>query len=326
MSTSRRGQKSPHINVYGGEERFWLGPEGGQFSIFFAQGTKFELADWQTPAVIDTDSFEVTAKDASSARFRHKASLKNYAGSSFDVEIDRKIELLSTTEVEKSLDSPIGDAVQVVGYRSTNRLTNTGRKDWSQDSGLLSIWLLGMYKPGERTTVVIPFRKGGGLEAGPIVNDAYFGKPPAERLVIRDDVLFFSGDGQHRSKIGLSPQRATDIAGSWDADAGVLTLIKYSKPADAKAGYVNSMWELQQEPFAGDVINSYNDGPPSPGAKPLGPFYELETSSPALALKAGEVAEHAQETYHLSGDRASLDAVAQKLLGASLAEIESALP
>ena len=24
-----------HINVFGGEDRFWMGPEGGQFSIFF---------------------------------------------------------------------------------------------------------------------------------------------------------------------------------------------------------------------------------------------------------------------------------------------------
>lgn len=28
-----------HINVFGGEERFWLGPEGGQYSIFFKKGT-----------------------------------------------------------------------------------------------------------------------------------------------------------------------------------------------------------------------------------------------------------------------------------------------
>ena len=29
------GRNDPHINAYGGEDRFWLGPEGGQFSIFF---------------------------------------------------------------------------------------------------------------------------------------------------------------------------------------------------------------------------------------------------------------------------------------------------
>ena len=33
----------PHINVFGGEDRFWLGPEGGQFSIFFAKGSPFEV-------------------------------------------------------------------------------------------------------------------------------------------------------------------------------------------------------------------------------------------------------------------------------------------
>ena len=29
------GERKEHINVFGGEDRFWLGPEGGQFSIFF---------------------------------------------------------------------------------------------------------------------------------------------------------------------------------------------------------------------------------------------------------------------------------------------------
>ena len=53
----------------------------------------------------------------------------------------------------------LGD-VQMVGYRSTNRLTNTGTNDWQKDTGLLSIWILGMYKPGPRTTVVVPFHSG----------------------------------------------------------------------------------------------------------------------------------------------------------------------
>src|SRR5437868_1425339 len=32
------GEKRAHINAFGGEDRFWLGPEGGQFSLFFAKG------------------------------------------------------------------------------------------------------------------------------------------------------------------------------------------------------------------------------------------------------------------------------------------------
>ncbi len=49
------GKLQPHINVFGGEERFWMGPEGGQFAIFFAKGAKFEFADWQTPAAMKSD-------------------------------------------------------------------------------------------------------------------------------------------------------------------------------------------------------------------------------------------------------------------------------
>ena len=43
--------------------------------------------------------------------------------------------------------------------------------------------------------------------------------------------------------------------------------------------YVNGQWGPQEDPFAGDVINSYNDGPVEDGSI-MGPFYEIETSSP----------------------------------------------
>src|SRR5579859_4388321 len=48
------GKLVPHMNAFGGEDRLWLGPEGGQFSIFFAPGAKFVFEDWQTPAVFDS--------------------------------------------------------------------------------------------------------------------------------------------------------------------------------------------------------------------------------------------------------------------------------
>lgn len=106
----------------------------------------------------------------------------------------------------------------------------------------------------------------------------------------------------------------------------VLTIVQYSKPGGEVVDYVNSMWELQKEPYKGDVVNSYNDGPAQPGAKPLGPFYELETSSPAGALKPGESLAHTHRTFHLQGAEADLDPIAKAALGVSIAEIKAALP
>jgi hypothetical protein len=171
--------------------------------------------------------------------------------------------------------------------------------------------------------VVIPFKPGPEADLGPKVNDTYFGKVPPAYLVVKDDVLFFKGDGTHRSKIGISPKRSKGIAGSYDADQRMLTLVTYNVP-DRHEGYVNSMWEHQADPFSGDVINSYNDGSPEPGKPPLGPFYELETSSPAAALGPGETMKHIQRTFHLQGTEPQLDAVARKALGVGLSDIAAA--
>ena len=37
------GKNQPHMNVFGGEDRFWLGPEGGQFALYFKPGDPFDL-------------------------------------------------------------------------------------------------------------------------------------------------------------------------------------------------------------------------------------------------------------------------------------------
>ena len=87
---------------------------------------------------------------------------------------------------------------------------------------------------------------------------------------------------------------------------------------------MNSLWEQQREPYRGDANNSYNDGAPTPGAKPLGPFYELESSSPAAALAPGESAEHVHRTLHFVGAPEDLDAIARASLGVGIADITSA--
>jgi len=313
-----------HINPFGGEERFWLGPEGGQYAIFFKKDDPFDLDHWQTPALLDLETFELKNKSASKAAYFKDGKIINYSGFIFHFNIERSIEVLSHSDIFNTLGLAAKETLNVVGYQTTNTLTNTGDLDWKKETGLLSIWLLGMFNPSNATTIVVPFKEGETNVLGPIVNDSYFGKVPAERLIIGKGVLFFSGDGQYRSKIGLSPDRAQDIIASYDANSQILTVVKYHKPEGVK-DYVNSLFEIQKEPYKGDVINSYNDGPPEPGKKPLGPFYELETSSPALALKVGESGTHTQQTFHFEGGEKHLDEIARKLLGVSIADIKNAL-
>ncbi len=317
------GEVAEHINVFGGEDRFWIGPEGGQFSVFFKKDVPFDLEHWFTPAPIDTEPFELVSESENRALLKKDMQLENYSGTVFDLRIDREIRVLEQNEAVETLGIAPAKTVKMVAYESNNEMTNTGSKSWEKETGLLSIWILGMFNPSPATTVVVPFNTGPEAELGTIVNDAYFGKVPADRLVIKEDVLFFSGDGQYRSKIGLSPQRAKPILGSYDAVNKVLTIVQYNKP-EGSADYVNSMWELQKEPYGGDVVNSYNDGPAEPGAKPLGPFYELETSSPAPQLSPGESVCHTHRTYHLQGPEDDLDQIARATLGVTIVEIKAA--
>lgn len=317
------GERQEHINVFGGEDRFWLGPEGGQFSIFFRAADPFDLEHWQTPEPIDWGAWDVVESDSGHARFGKTIELTNYSGTRFQLAAERNIRLLGREDIATELGVSLGEEIRAVGYASENTIRNTGQEAWSKETGLLSIWILGMFNPSPSTTIVIPFAPGAEAELGPVVNDAYFGKVPAERLVMEEDVLFFRGDGAYRSKIGIPRKRATPLMGSYDTAGGVLTLVRYDLPEGA-TDYVNSMWELQDEPFAGDVANSYNDGPPAPGAKPLGPFYELESSSPAAGLSPGESATHVHRTFHFEGPQSELDAIAKSTLGRSLAEIASA--
>jgi hypothetical protein len=200
-----------------------------------------------------------------------------------------------------------------------------GKAAWTKEGGLLSIWILGMFNPSPATTIVVPIKSGPDSELGVKVTSDYFGAIPPERLVVKDDVIYFSGDGKFRSKIGINPKRSKSVLGSYDADNKVLTIVKFTQPEGA-IDYVNSLWKIQDNPFGGDAANSYNDGAPAPGEKPLGPFYEIESSSRAAAIGPDASLGHIHGTVHLTGPEAALDATAKAVLGVSLADIKGALP
>lgn len=311
----------PHINAYGGEERLWLGPEGGQYSFYFSQGKEFSFDNWQVPAVIDTEPFEVVDADTRKATFRRNFRLTNYAGQLFDIQIVREVELLGPATVSQWLGLDLPDSVRMVAWQSVNTIENNGNAAWTQQTGLPSIWMLCMFTPTPDMVVLVPYNNHDSIQTQ-VVNDSYFGKVPGDRLKDDGKCLYFKADGKYRSKIGLDYFRATDRLGAWDRKNNTLTILQYNKPHDYQP-YVNSMWEIQEKPFQGDVINSYNDGPVADGSQ-MGPFFELESSSPGAQLAPGTQLSHTQRVYHFQGSDQALARIASALLNVTSDDLHAA--
>ena len=92
----------PKINLYGGEDRLWVSPEGGQNSIFFEPGVEMNFANWRTPAELDSEAFVVQTKTGNSVSMTKDALFTNWTGTQFKVQIDRTVVLLdSATATEK---------------------------------------------------------------------------------------------------------------------------------------------------------------------------------------------------------------------------------
>jgi hypothetical protein len=317
----KSGLKSSQFNPYGGEERLWLGPEGGPFSIYFEKGKEQSFENWVVPKEIDVLPFDVVKKTSRSVSFKKEFQLTNYTGTILNIGIERNVKLLNSKEVENALNFHIDNSLHYVAYESENILINKGAKDWNEKTGILSLWILSQFNPSATGVVFIPYKEGPENELGKIVTDDYFGKVPGERLLKKNGIIFFSVDGKYRSKIGISPKRALPFCGSYDSQKQVLTLLWFSLPK-TQSEYVNSKWG-NKDPLNGDVVNSYNDGPVADGSI-MGPFYEIESSSPAAHLSPGEKIIHTQRIFHISGDENKLSLITEKLFNLTITEIKEA--
>ena len=306
------GKTTEHINAFGGEERFWLGPEGGQFSIYFKKGAEFKFDNWFVPKELDTEPFELVSSTKYDAVFKKEMHLENYSGNKFDLTVDRIIRLLDKASINTTLGIAIPENVQAVAFESENSITNTGATAWNKKTGMLSIWILSMLNASPQTTVAVPYKQGDSSSLGKIVTDDYFGKVPADRLKVDSGLILFKADAIQRSKIGVSPKRALPFLASYDAVNNVLTIAQFTLPTGS-ADYVNSLWKLQDDPFSGDAVNAYNDG--EIDGKQMGKFYEIESSSPAAALEPGKFIKHIHRTIHLRGTKEDLDKISMKILG-----------
>lgn len=305
-----------HMNAYGGEDRLWLGPEGGVFSLYFQPGAKMEFANWKTPAAIDTEAWKLLSGDAGIVTMQKEMSLQNYAGTKLEIKANRTVSLLNRADAASKLGVQLADAVKVVAFQTENSLTNTGQNAWDEKNGAPCMWNLDMFTPSEACTIVIPYNEKG---TGKVATTDYFGEINKDRIVYNNGILYFKADGKSRGKLGIPPSRVKDIAGSYDAVDNVLTIVKYDISSSGK--YLNQEWRTDRAPFSGDAMNAYNDGPLADG-KQMGPFYEIESVSPAAFLKPGEKATHKHSVYHFTGDKTVLNEIAKKLLGASVEDIE----
>src|SRR5699024_783948 len=229
---------------------------------------------------------------------------------------------MGQSQIEQLLNIDIPEDLKYVAFGSENTIKNIGENAWTRESGTVSIWILGMFTPAPGITVVVPYKEGSKEQLGPIVNTKYFGEIGPERIQIEEGVIYFKVDGKNRRKLGVSPQRALPVAGSYDETNKLLTIIQFSLPEEA-TDYMNQLWKQQEHPYQGEAVFAYNDGPLDDGSQ-LGPFYELESSSPAAFLKPDETLTHHHRVFHFKGSEQALNAIAEEVLGAGVEQIKSA--
>lgn len=312
------GEEDPHMNAYGGENRLWLGPEGSKFSLFFKPDSKMVFENWKTPPAIDTESWQVLSKDSSMVKMQKEMSLINYSNTPLDIRINRSVAILSKEDIEKMLNVTLGD-IQNVGFKTDNSITNIGENEWTKESGAPSLWILDMFTPSEETKIVIPYKE----EAeGKVATTDYFGEIPEDRVQFKNGHLFFKADGKSRGKLGIPPQRAKTTAGSYDPINNVLTITLFE--VDSNSTYLNQEWTIEKDPLKGDAVNAYNDGPLEVGSQ-MGPFYEIESVSPAAFLKPGASLSHQHSVFHFMGSETHLNKVSEKVLGVKLEDFKNAL-
>ena len=312
-------KQTSHINAYGGANRLWIGPEGGAWSIFFAPGVDQIYDHWQTAPPIDSEPWQLTAHTKSSADMQKQMRVTNYKGSEFLIKIERSVTLLTALQIEQSLDIKLSTEVKSVAYSTQNTIVNIGDKPWTEETGAVCIWILDMFAPSSSSVTVIPYVAGNEKELGKVATTDYFGEIPPQWLQINDDAIFMKTDGNLRSKIGVAPQRAKNIAGNYDPETKVLTITVFD--IDPNAVYLNQEWRLNADPVKGDAVNAYNDGPLADGTQ-MGPFYEIESVSPAAFLKPGEELSHRHDVYHFVGEEQELSILSEALLGVSVRKIK----
>lgn len=299
-----KGEHDSTMAYLGGESRMWFAPEWGPNALFFPKGIEQSNATMRAPFDLNNKKFKEVSRTDNSLSVEGKMQIKNNNDYTFNLAIQRTVELLPRAAIEANLGITLPNEMASVGFSATTIVENIGEEQFKQENGLIAIWELGCMLTSPDTRVIIPLSQ---------VTDSvteYF-TPIADRVKIENEVVYYKTDALGINKIGIPPQYAKNVMGSYSPSNQLLHIATFSFEQDSF--YVNSV-PNNESPYQGDVINIFNGNPEIP-------FYEFESSSSAKELKLNEKMRHQQSTYHFEGSEATLNKIAQAVLGVSLEEI-----
>jgi hypothetical protein len=315
----QKGKVDPIFNNFGGEERFWLGPEGGPFGLMFGR-KESSFENYLVQEGMSSHSYRVLGGDERSISLATEMTLRNASETEFSLRVERRISLIESCPYL----SEIPRAVELVAFQSENVVTNVGRSPWGRKGGALAIWCLGQFAERPQLCVIVPVRPVVDSAPVPPTVDEYFkdfclgGSLPSGRRLNLDECVLLKADGKVRGKIGVKRSRAMGRLGSYDPNNDHLIIVDHDFYPELD--YATGYWRAYDNAFDGDALSVYIDGPEGVGG-PDGLSYELETMSPALFLRPRESFAYRNRTFHLRGSRESIGVACKRFLKVDIAEM-----
>ena len=313
-------------NDFGGAERIWFAPEGGEYGFFFDPGVEHNMYNYRMSYPLHAVPYKVVDQpsDEKSVTFSALIQLVNYRGSKISLEVTRKITVLESCPFAVGL----GGSLDVVGFRSQTWAKNVGLTALNKHTTPLSLWTAGIFNSGKQVIVLLPCRKGPVSELGEPVIKEYFryvsNLPMDDRTLashwwVSDGCVLIKANGKVQLKLEMQKRRSLGRLASIDLEDYTMTIVDFKlyPELDYAASYFL--------PYDGDLL----DGGAMSSFMNVGDrksretaIYELEFCSPILELQRNETFCHVSDTYQLRGDKASMASICDRFFNVDLKTLE----
>ena len=137
------GKYDPRFNNCGAEDRMWLCPEGGPFSLWFKPGVEQVMKNWYTPPALTKGRGRSSPKRRGRSRHDGAHEVPKRLGHGLRHRRDRNVRLLGTEDFRQLFGATTAATLarpdaKMVAYETVNQITNRGPA-FSKTKGLISI-------------------------------------------------------------------------------------------------------------------------------------------------------------------------------------------